>query len=456
MAKDANGRQLPLGSDLNEELHIHFGKSNILPLPQLCTILEKSDKEAFHKYLKDRFSVQYVDPRYYSINRLNLKNIFTTNIDNLIPKIIDNGSKYINDQIANGPTNDKNAINYTPLHGNVERNDSQYVFDVSSIANVHNEAPRIWSCLSLSMEAFPTIFLGYSFNDSSVIQALTSRQTFGNAQKPKWILLIDPIPEYIEYYESLGFNIISGDIASILEYFGKIEHDVNEEKESGSIDMMLKANIVPHSIYEIDRHRPIKDFYTGSSPIWSDILDNQIYKTHHLPIILDSIYSSKRGTIIIGAPVTGKSTLMMQAANEIKNWGTKLYFESISENKAIFLKKIIGDQKVVIFIDDIYESVEALPILDQNNIKIVGAERSHNYSIISHLIDRNKYNIINVTSLTDKDTQGIYDSLPESIRGNVLHREEELSEYGKDTLFEFVIRNIKGPNIKERYAQAIR
>lgn len=456
LAKDADGKQLPLGGELNEELRTHFGKNSILPLPQLCTILEKSNKEAFHNYLKNRFSVKYIDTRYYFINKLNIKNIFTTNIDNLIPRIIENGSKYINDQIANGPSNDENAVNYTPLHGNVERNDSQYVFDVSSIANVHNETPRIWSCLSLSMETFPTIFLGYSFNDSSVIQTLTSRQTFGNAQKPKWILLLDSAPDYIEYYESLGFNIIRGDIASLLEYFGKIEYEVNDENKSDSIDMMLKMNIVPHSIYEIDRHRPIKDFYTGSSPIWSDILDNQIYKTHHLPNILDSIYSSKRGTIIIGAPVTGKSTLMMQAANEIKNLGTKLHFESISENKAIFLKKIIGDQKVVIFIDDIYESVEALPILDQNNIKIVGAERSHNYSIISHLIDKNKYNIINVTSLTDKDTQGIYDSLPESIRGNILRREEELGEYGKDTLFEFVIRNIKGPSIKERYAQAIK
>lgn len=350
LAKDANGKSLPLGDTLNRELHAYFGKNNTLPLPQLCTILEKSNKEAFHRYLKERFTVKYIDPRYYFINKLNIKNIFTTNIDNLIPRIIENGGKYINDQIANGPSNDKNAINYTPLHGNVERNDSQYVFDVNSIANVYNEAPRIWSCLSLSMETFPTVFIGYSFNDSPVIQALTSRHTFGNAQKTKWILLLDPTPDYIEYYESLGFNIIRGDIASLLEYFGKIEHQVNKKKTSESINMMLKANIVPHSIYEVDRHRPIKDFYTGCFPIWSDILDNQIYKTHHLPNILDSIYNPKRGTIIIGAPVTGKSTLMMQAANEINNLGIKLYFESISENKAAFLKKIIGDQQVVLLL----------------------------------------------------------------------------------------------------------
>mgnify|MGYP003307890600 CR=1 FL=1 len=73
LAKDADGKQLPLGGELNEELRTHFGKNSILPLPQLCTILEKSNKEAFHNYLKNRFSVKYIDTRYYSINKLNIR-----------------------------------------------------------------------------------------------------------------------------------------------------------------------------------------------------------------------------------------------------------------------------------------------------------------------------------------------------------------------------------------------
>lgn len=458
LAKDRFKHNLPVGNELLKELQKEFNKVNSkLNLPQLSSILENTDRVAFYKYLTNRFSVEYIDPLYSCINNLNIRSIYTTNIDNLIPQIVAQGNRYLNDQMANGPAIDIKAINYIPLHGNVDARPQKFIFDVNSLANIYNDAPRIWSCLSREMETVPTLFLGYSYSDTSVIQAATSKQTFTNAQKNKWILLKDVDSGIEEYYVSLGFNIILGDIKEFLVYLSQLNINQDEEQHKIPIDI-LAAYVVPHSIYEVKRRRPIRDFFTGSSPIWSDILENQIYKTHYLSLVQDRILDkNKKGVIIIGAPVSGKSTLLMQIANELVGLGDKLYFESLPESKAKYISKLIGKSQGVIFIDDLYESIEALTVLDNPNIKIVAAERSHNYGIISHLIDETKFTIVNITALKDSDIQGIYDSLPTSIRSEYLHRESELNLYSKDSLFEFVIRNIKGSyDIKNRYKTAIR
>lgn len=458
LAKDKDGRTLPTGEELLKDLQKQFNKNDSkLTLQQLSSVLASTDKTEFYRYLTARFSVAYVDPLYLHINKLNIKNIYTTNIDNLIPQIVAKGNRYLNDQMFNGRAIDAKAINYVPLHGNVDAIPKKFIFDVNSLANIYNDAPRIWNYLSIEMEAVPTIFLGYSFGDTSVIQASTSRQTFTNAQKNKWILLKETDESITEYYKALGFDIISGDIKDFLEYVSSLDIVKDKKSRKIPIEQLLGAYVVPHSIYEVKRRRPIKEFFTGSSPIWSDILENQIFKTHYLSLVYDRILEkNKRGVIIIGAPVSGKSTLLMQIANEVEGLGVKLYFDNLSEGKAEYVSKLIGDSHVVVFIDDLYESVDALPILDRSNIKIVAAERSHNYSIISHLVDETKFSIINITSLKDSDIQGIYNSLPESIRSEDLRREKELNIYSKDSLFEFVIRNIKGNNIKNRYRDAIR
>ena len=192
LAKDKSGENLPTGSGLLKELQTVFNKSNSkLNLPQLSSVLENTDRATFYKYLTNRFSVKYIDPLYNYINNLNIRSIYTTNIDNLIPQIIAQGNHYINDQMANGPAIDIKAINYIPLHGYVDAIPQKFIFDVNSLANIYNDVPRIWNCLSREMETVPTLFLGYSYNDTSVIQAATSKQTFMNAHKNKWILLKD-------------------------------------------------------------------------------------------------------------------------------------------------------------------------------------------------------------------------------------------------------------------------
>ena len=343
-----------------------------------------------------------------------------------------------------------------PLHGYVEMEPHKYIFDVASISNIYNDAPRLWSFLAREVETRPTLFLGYGFNDSGVIQALTSLQTFNNARKEMWILLREEDMQYSEYFESMGFSIIEGDISSFLDYIGTLSFSVCSIAMDKQKQEFLQPYCVPKSIQDVKVQRPIKEFYLGSSPSWCDIINNQIYKTHYYNVINNAVFDKEKNVIIIGAPVSGKSTLLMQLAYFIQFPGLKLYFDKISEARADFITKIIGQENAIVFLDNMADSIDALHILEQSNIKIVAAERSHNFNIISHLVNDKLYNIVNVTQLSDKDLQGIYDVLPSSLRSEYLKTEKELSMYGKDSLFEFVIRNISYPNIRERYRDAIR
>src|SRR5437764_11777998 len=86
LAKDNSGKNLVLGSDLAIELCEKFSipTNPQLGLPQICTIIEFTRKNELRKYLTDRHTVSNFDTRYSILDKLNIKNIFTTNIDDLL------------------------------------------------------------------------------------------------------------------------------------------------------------------------------------------------------------------------------------------------------------------------------------------------------------------------------------------------------------------------------------
>ena len=457
LAKDRAGKTLPLGRDLANELAEYFGKPKYFELPQLCSILTSTAEGPFYEYLTNRFTVEYVDPLYYSLQKINIKSVYTTNIDNLIFEIYKNvPGVFINNLGTDGKTTDPNSIDYLGLHGSIETTPHKFIFDVGSLATIFSDAPRIWGLLAQSLEQYPTVFVGYGFNDNSVLQTLLSQQTFTNARKDIWVVLRDEDQKYAEYYQSLGFHVIKADIKDFLKYLGTITSAGVKQNFDKDKYELLKPFLVPHNNHEVKVQRPIKEFFEGSSPFWCDILSGQICRTHHLANITNCIYERGKNTIIIGAPVSGKSTLLMQAAKECDGIGMKLFFNNLTQSRAKYIAKLIGKDKAVVFIDNLYDSIDAIKELEKDNIKIVSSDRSHYYGIISNLLDEEKYTVYNVTALSDQDLQSIFKSVPESIRGNSLVKEAEGTKYDKDTLFEFVSRNVNKRNVKERYTMALR
>lgn len=453
-AKDADGVNLPLGNKLVEELHKHVGPG-LNDLPRYCSVMERKNRTALYSYLTRRFHVDSFDDTYLNLNLLNIKGVYTTNIDDLIPQIIGkNPLRYINEQSVNGDCANEQGINYLPLHGYIKYPENGYVFSVEKIASIYNQVPRIWSYLSAALEKYPTLFIGYGLNDASVIESIMSQQTFTNAQKAMWIVLFNPSQDDIDYFEGIGFNIIIADTKEFLDEIPKFDYwSKGKSKHDNTIEKVFPSNLIPKDGRGLTQ-RPIEEFYRGMPPNWADILRNVIYKTSFFKDIENSVFSKKH-TIIVGAPISGKTTLAMQVGRFINFDGAKLMFTDLNVNRAEYVAKIVGKQKALIIIENFSDDVDAFMALKSlPNAKLVGIDRSHYFAIVSHKFNQNEFDIINVTELKDQDIQGIIDAIPEGIRRSekYIKRNKEKSDR---SIFEFVIRHVKGQTIKNRYKEFI-
>ncbi len=453
-AKDSKGNPLPVGSQLITELH-RYVSPGLRDLAKYCSVMERKNRSALYDYLTDRFHVSSFDDCYLNLNLINLKGVYTTNIDDLIPQIIEkNPRRYVNEQNVNGACSNDDGVNYLPLHGYIKYPENGYVFSVEKIASIYNQAPRIWSYLSLAIEKYPTLFIGYSLNDTGVIESIMSQQTFSNAQKAMWIVLYNPTQDEIDYFEGIGFNIIIADTKELLEAIAEMnDWSQSEILGNNSITSIFPKNIIPKDSRGLIQ-RPIEEFYRGMPPNWADILRNVIYKTTFYKTIENSVYSKKH-TIIIGAPISGKTTLAMQVGEYINFDGVKLMFNDVNVNKAEYIAKIVGKQKALIIIENFSDDVEAFLVLKAlPNTKLIGIDRSHYFAIVSHRFNKSDFDIINVTELKEQDVQGIIDAIPEGIRRSEkeIKRNRDLND---KSIFEFVIRHVKGQTIKNRYRDFI-
>ena len=457
LAKDVEGKFLPTGKDLLSELQANVSKGPD-DLARYCTVVEKTHKRELHEYLTRRFHVDWFDPIYENINLINIKNIFTTNIDDLTPQIIQKSpTRYINDKRINGEDLDSKAINYLPLHGNVDSPKDGYIFTTAEIANSFHDNGHSWQYLMQSVEKCPTLFLGYSINDTSTIQALTSTQTFENARKDMWILLYKAREDDISYFKALGFNIINGDISDFIKAIPNLlgSSDSNKVQKGSAITTLLSANLIPKDDRNLVK-RSIDEFLRGKVPIWSDILRNVICKTSHYKRIQDSVFNPKHHTIVVGAPVSGKTTLAMQVGYFVKFEGYKFFLQDLSLNRAEYISKIIGNEKALIIVDNFTDNIQAFICFTRcPNVKLIGVDRTINFENVSHKFPSNKYDILNVTELTDEDIQNVYDSLPREIRRDeILHRKNQKNDV--ESIYEFVVQNITEESVSRRYEQFIK
>ena len=88
-AEDGNEKKLPTGIGLLRELQEEFPAiEKYTKLPRACTKLIQTDKTAFYSYLEKRFSVRKFSEKYLSLLNVNIRNIYTTNIDDLFLRSI--------------------------------------------------------------------------------------------------------------------------------------------------------------------------------------------------------------------------------------------------------------------------------------------------------------------------------------------------------------------------------
>lgn len=459
LARDTDGQQLPTARELKDELAKYFDISYAthLNLTQICTIIEKTRKTELHKYLKKRFTVTDFSPRYHNLENINFKTIFTTNIDDLLYKLYSSSSRYyINDLDIRGPVfNDRLAIDTITLHGSVLDDSRAMSFSATDLAVAFRIDPDRWHFLTQRIQTFPTLFCGYSMNDAGTIEALSPHTIRGRPQKDKWIVVHEDDKATVDYFRALDFQIIRADIAEILDYFTGVEATHVTIAPIGA-DLPTRELFPQEAIPDISvvPSRPIIDFYLGAPPSWSDIFAGRVYRTAHCARIRNSI-NSGRHTLVIGLTACGKTTLMMQVAQEHSFDGHKLILESPTIEKARLIVNKLSGRKALVFVDNFADSIETIRyLMDFPDILVLGFDRDYNFDIVSHRIDRGRCQILDVTELTDADIQEIVSIIPTNIKLPYA-KIPTVSKGLRPSLFELIESNITEPSLQERFRSVL-
>lgn len=453
LAEDRFSRKLPVGGQLKDELLKEFNVSiTSLQLPSLCTLISNTKNKELNEYLCDRFYVNDFNPVYNNIGFIEIKNIFTTNVDNLFEKIFSlSSTKYINDVSLYGASiKEKRAIDCFHLHGSVLDRETKMRFGDLDIASAFSSDPNKWSYLVSVMDRFPTLFWGYALKDAATLEVF-SRALELHIKNDSWIVVNpDDIDSgEMEYYKSLGLKIIKSDTESLLKYLVKFNRNKGIVEPGCELSHPLPEYSVPsHSDI---KHRSISDYFLGANPDWSDIYSRRVTRVHFYDEIKEVLNKGKN-VLITGGPASGKTTLLMQLAAFYEFSGIKFYINSISKEKAQTILLSVGNRSVMFFIDEFQSSFDALDVL----IKIrkacfVFAERDYIYLSASRNAFLSKsMHVIDVTEISEVDVQKIIESIPVQIKNINAQRRSD-----GDSLFELVEKNCKNANIKKRFENVI-
>ena len=430
LAKNAEQKPLPTGNALLSELKADFDSIKVYSkLSSACTKLKETDRTSFEYFITNRFEVNSFDPLYYELEKINIRNIFTTNVDNLWFKIFDRPGvpKCLIDRAKKGAiyeNKDGIFINYYALHGSVN-NKSGYVFGTTDIASAFKNADiaNTWNNLAQEAASFPILFWGWNFNDYGPLEAIYGGKKNINDNINKWFVLYegeDNLEETKDLLKTLGFNLIISNTKDFLEYI-KNSFSVNTNNKETDSEKTISLSFKRK--YFIPRREELPSpaffsFFTTYKPEWSFFYNQNVHKTIYYKELADKIASHK-DIIVTGIRGAGKTTLMMQLLIDLTTATMKNYLiEPALEQVKVYLSELKG-RKAILFIDGCFRDTEALSLLlDAKNVQMIGFDRDFNYESQSHKIANKDYYLVDITELNIKDAQHILNTIPAMLKRN--------------------------------------
>lgn len=451
-AEDGNEKKLPTGIGLLRELQEEFPAiEKYTKLPRACTKLIQTDKTAFYSYLEKRFSVRKFSEKYLSLLNVNIRNIYTTNIDDLFFEIYKKSDKtfYLNDKSSNGEVfDDEYAINYYPLHGCV-RGNREYVFGATEIACafLKSDLRKSWSCLATDASHHPILFWGWNFEDTGPIEAMYGNNNQIEENINKWVLLYEKDDEMIDYLRTMNFNIIIGGTEELLEYIGQAAGEIFQKEEilpdrlSEEDNKFLSRYLPPVNDENLPSF-PLNAFFLDYVPRWSHIYSGEIPRLSHYTQIADHV-AAGRDVIMTGIRGSGKTTLLMQLMAGLETSLPKHYMAAPAGSQAEVYLKALKGHKSMLFVDDCFrDTVAVTKVLNAPNVQCILCDRDFNYERQYHKIKDCRFASVDITEISPEDAQKIKNIIP-----NELKRNGSTKRFAKDpTLLNLLSLNLKSDN----------
>ena len=436
------GSRLPIANELCKEICETFkiDKKYSKDLEKLSSILKRNCKEQFQKYLREKYKVNDFNSLYCILDKFNISSIITTNIDNLIYAIIDKSNRYYLNNISyyGAVKKDGSAIEYIPLHGEILNIESELYFGKFELCNVDHQNKGLFSMMESALLRKPTIFWGYGFRDGSVSAVID--RVLEKGKQDIWIQLM-PDSDDIEFFKDLGCNVIIGDTESLLKEIVIELSNTEAEKTSHKPSDFWKKYSIP-SINQVES-LPIKDFYEQGRTHWYYVLTDKAYLTQNVNAIIETSLTNKN-VIVVGIPLGGKTTTLMQVACKIKK--PTFFVENLNEEEAKLICKnaIRNNDEYLLLIDNCSEDMNAYRVLAEcKNIKTIATSDDFMYESSKHILEKVPFKKIDMLDIDRNEAQRIFSSIPTDLRNKKFkYKSKDEDKYSILELLSLNVKNV--------------
>lgn len=438
---DNEGNKLPTGLELKDEICNFFKEdAKDLSLEDICTVVDSKNTSGLQHFLRRRFTLTTYNELYDNICKINIKSFITTNIDNLIHLIIRKSKRYyLLDATQYGSERYSSyKIDYYPLHGNVMNQNSKLHFGRFDIATAEDYNRDLFNSMAVNMLKRPTLFWGYSMNDSGVKHCISNILKVSNKQDV-WVQIMPGSPQKA-LYESIGAFIIESDTKDLLTWLGDSLSSCEVHKKGVLSDDFFSSFKIP-SVDMLNEGVPTIEFYKNANTNWYSILYGHDYKRPLVAEVQNAACSYKN-VLLIGSPFSGKTALAMRLAI-CSTDQNKLFLSSLNLDLAQKIIQKISGVSVTVFIDDCCDDAESYKLLaSAENIKTIAFSNDYAYETTKHIFDSVEIKTITIPDISQREAEGLFKHLPEDlkIKSELQYRKKTAERY---SMLEFLSYNVR-------------
>jgi hypothetical protein len=316
-------------------------------------------EDSFNEFLTNKFKDVTPQAFHNSYNQIDWKDIFTTNIDDLLEAVYKPVTKRL--QVMNTAKQTshyvgEDSVKYYKLHGDVNNKSQGFIFSnaqyMRSIADNTFHHPTLQFTEQLYKDTF--CFIGSNFNEIDIERYIHQYQKQFSFNLPKnkiYYISKNIYPEDVAELATRHIIPIQETaetfITKLLEYKKTIESQKPKSKLTitNKVDVQLRLekmgfSAINKNIFKFDKetikkHKPI-NFYEGYSPSWIDIVSDSDAVLDSTKKIISSIEENENEfqlITMVGKSGNGKTTALKRILYDFSCNSDYLVSEHLNNNE---------------------------------------------------------------------------------------------------------------------------
>lgn len=395
-------------------------------LRDICEDCQDDNSLKYARIMREIFNVTLVQEFHNMYADYDWKNIFTTNVDNVVEYIY--GSKNINVIYKKNPISSaRGSLSYYKLHGDAVRAPEDITFSTSdyiSSSTARNDCR--FEALSLALKTENLLFVGASLSEEWDFDIQCKQSDVYLVTNKAYFVLPAYNDRLIKRIKRRFKNpVLIKETAESFIYKVKNYQSSMPLKNDIYTYNKWKFRQIKRENYKLDGYlRP--NLYLGSEPTWEDIFTNHDVIWEKTKNAIDIIDKHKECvcTLIIGKSISGKTTMLYRLGVTLSENRIILEYmgdDFISDLSQLLLYIKEMDKEIIILLDDanwvLGRIKRIMDLLEDGKVHLIASVREKEYQKRQHLFDEHLNSKINfieyINKLSDDDLGRYLDKLSE-------------------------------------------